>query len=496
MGFEADDGFDEDELRAALQMSMEQQGGGDSQHDVPAVVCHQQWQRGQATAEPAGAVSIETKPTVEPPEITIESRELENFDALCKIMFNDSITTTDDKERWIYECITTASMEGDASNSTTETYPRQSHLDMLTRPRHEGDSSKDAEDAKPAAVPDSIHRLWGLTQKHGGPCGILAAMQAEMIRLLLFGRDHPDCQTSDLKLFYPFNAAQDRHGTSDPITANCVKRALAMAIGMILARAAIMPPASNSEKQPSKRDDVSVYLVLPDQDKKQQPVEKSDDENADKLTSEWVSRILHPGAKSNDTSPAKTTLGLKEYVITCPKLDLITSPQLDPNEHVDDNSSPESKRRKKKKGVTFATDSNTTNDPQEEKLSPERKQQQHQMELLALSLAHILLGLPIPIKGEEGDTTTPSIALDEYKTSSSVPLDCFCRPGGVMFFVMSLIQSRGLDVIKNGEIILLFFRVVIIVASMQAESLIILLLKIWMIQILQSHHNLDILARS
>ena len=32
------------------------------------------------------------------------------------------------------------------------------------------------------------HGPWGLVQSHGGPCGILAAVQAELLRLLLFGR--------------------------------------------------------------------------------------------------------------------------------------------------------------------------------------------------------------------------------------------------------------------------------------------------------------------
>ena len=443
-----DDGFDEDELRAALLMSMEQQRVGDSQHDAPAPSAG----AGSANtnAEPSAAASIEPKPVAEPPEITIESRDLDDIGVFRKIMFNDSITTTDDKERWIYECITTASMGGDASKTIiTESFPRQSHLDMLTRPRGKGNTSNDDDDAKPAAVPDSIHALWGLTQKHGGPCGVLAAIQAEMIRILLFGRDNADCETSELKLFYPFYATQDRHGTSDPITADCVKRAMAMAIGMILARAAIMPTTSTSEKQPAKRDNISVCLVLPDQDNKQQPVEKSDNENADKVTSGWISEILHPGMNSNVATAETTKLGLKEYFIICPKLVQITS-QPESNEHEDDDSSPESKRRKKK-GVTFATDSTTANHQQEEKLSPEEKQQQHQMALLALGVAYILLGLPIPVRGHDGGTSTTSIALDEYKASSSIPLDSFCGPGGVMFLMMSLVQSRGIDVVKNGE---------------------------------------------
>jgi hypothetical protein len=42
---------------------------------------------------------------------------------------------------------------------------------------------------------------------------------------------------------------------------------------------------------------------------------------------------------------------------------------------------------------------------------------------------------------------------DEKKDPSIItPLDYFCGPGGIMFFAMSLVESRRIDVIKNGEV--------------------------------------------
>jgi hypothetical protein len=412
-----DDGFDEDELRAAMDLSMKHEEASETADlSIPS----------------ESAVYKEPHVSNEPPAITVGSRSLDNIDAFRKIMFNDSITTKDDKERWIYECITTG---GEVISSTSSTSNlAMTHLEMLTGCQNQPKSHDD--DSKPSAVPDSMHKLWGLTQKHGGPCGVLAAIQAEMIRILLFGRD---CSTSTL--FYPFYATQDTRSATKPINAKEVKEAMAMAIGMILARASIMPSALVSEKEPAKRDSFSVNLVFPNADVQHSSEENSGDGHT---TSAWISEMLNSNTKENGDIALSRPLGLEVHTVTCPQLSEIRSHIGSPaNNDEEDDSSPESKRRKKKKEVTFATSAATDvfkNNHDVENLSPEEKQQQLQMSLLARGVASYLLG-----------EATSSINSDSVKSTPLIPLDHFSGQGGIMFFVMSLVESRGIQTIKSGE---------------------------------------------
>ena len=88
--------------------------------------------------------------------------------------------------------------------------------------------------------------MWGLTQEHGRPCGVLAALQAEAIRVLLFGSGGG---RRDLR--FPFEPRSDsNYGgcKAAPVTAAEANEAIAMAPGMLLARAATSPPASRRAK--------------------------------------------------------------------------------------------------------------------------------------------------------------------------------------------------------------------------------------------------------
>ena len=123
------------------------------------------------------------------------------------------------------------------------------------------------------------HSRWGLTQVHGGPCGVLAAVQAEMLRMLLFGRNRKDGDDVDgndaaaannnnnnnenLALShiatYPRTAGGDEGGEEEAIRATApptveeVREAMALAIGTILARAALAPPTSDGEKEAEEK---------------------------------------------------------------------------------------------------------------------------------------------------------------------------------------------------------------------------------------------------
>lgn len=399
-------GFDEDELQAALALSMQQQSDSDVNLKPLFNWIEKTCPAPEIDIKPDSNVTLVTindngsRLSSANPVFTVESHALESICEFRKLMFDDSITTTNDKERWIYECIATA---GKFEPSQDYIGPFKSQIDFLTGyGKMSPLESIINADQKPAAMGNSMHHLWGLTQTHGGPCGILAAIQAEMIRILLFGRD---VANGDLQFPFHASTSPSDNFTKRPYSANQVREALAMAIGMILARAAVMPPALISEKQPAKRD-VCVKLVVPDKDTKEHQDENGE-EKSDRFTDPWVSEML-------DANTTKCRLGL-----------IVHSIQLQDDE---DDSSPELKRRK---GVTFASLST---------VAEEKSQEQIQLTALAQSVANYLLEKSSSDGDEKKD---PSII---------TPLDYFCGPGGIMFFAMSLVESRGIDVIKNGEV--------------------------------------------
>lgn len=186
------------------------------------------------------------------------------------IMWDSVVTTDNDKSRWISQGI-----------------------DLRQKMQVDVDSSTDG---TMLSLVGSNHGPWGLTQAHGGPCGVLAAVQAELLRLLLFGGRHP--------LEYPTEPSENDESIQDPvITAELVQEALALAIAIIIARASLMPPAADEssvyDDQSAKR---TCRIVLPT---------SSDDENG--LT--WED--LEPWSTNTimTTPPA-----LKVYTVSSPSL--------------------------------------------------------------------------------------------------------------------------------------------------------------------------------
>ncbi|KAL3780725.1 hypothetical protein HJC23_001007 [Cyclotella cryptica] len=488
-----EDGFDEEELRAALNMSLHP---NDPQIIAPDAVadCGDSAVKSDSSP-PTDSLLVKHPPdstttntaevtqvagsdcgsgTNGQSQVTIQCQALDDIRPFRKIMWDDRITTTDDKERWIYECITTTFLGGDkkttpiagASSKTTTSAaknPALSPLEVLTGCHTQ--QSNDC-DSKPAAIPDSMHKLWGLTQKHGGPCGVLAAIQAEMIRVLLFGRrrtERVDRKKGERCLVYPFSLHGGEDGTDvssaascNPITAPEVEEAIAMAMGMILARASIIPPASSSDKESIKAEKCSVHLVFPESshdDSQQQPFGNLAEGTA-AVTRDWISEMLRSNSNAGDTAPETTSnsLGLNVHTITCPELSETTSqPQsttTTSNDDEDDDTSPELKRRKKKKEVTFAADNpfsrNTSNNSRSVKISLEEARQQNYMTALAYAVTDYLMGR-IPLGSTNGD----KIESSPLEAKAIIPLEYFCGPGGVIFFVMSLVHSRGIETIRG-----------------------------------------------
>lgn len=154
--------------------------------------------------------------------------------AFHAFMWDTGLTTDNDKSRWVGQGIDFRSSETKKSKGSEET---SSMVSLLT------------EDYGP----------WGLTQSHGGPCGVLAAVQAELLRLLLFGLRNP--------IDYPQLGPGAVPVQADAfLSVEMARRSLAKAIAIVLARSAVMPSAASSEIQEEKQEERgNVQVVLPSQ---------------------------------------------------------------------------------------------------------------------------------------------------------------------------------------------------------------------------------------
>jgi len=85
--------------------------------------------------------------------------------------------------------------------------------------------------------------VWCLTQQHGGPCGVLASIQAELLRILLFGPRtiHP---MSMITIDFPNDLTNEFTKAAPDMSRQKMRQVLALSMGMILARASLMPAAN------------------------------------------------------------------------------------------------------------------------------------------------------------------------------------------------------------------------------------------------------------
>ena len=107
---------------------------------------------------------------------------------------------------------------------------------------------------------------WGIIQAHGGPCGVLASVQAELLRIILFGTQISEDNNFDM--VYPSTTSSSNEESSSPSSVNnsllnreIMDRALAMSLALILARSALTPAAADGDDIPKLTE--SVRLVLP-----------------------------------------------------------------------------------------------------------------------------------------------------------------------------------------------------------------------------------------
>lgn len=342
-----------------------------------------------------------------------------------KLIWDDARSTQNDKERWIYECISTPFLQrhmvggGGGGKLLTTMQTSSPFAAAAASSSSDGNIGMDDDDGVVFSTTTPLtpleiftgsnkqrchqqsntppKELWGLTQKHGGPCGVLAAVQAEMIRILLFGRGG-----GKRDLYFPFSPkANENYKQCEmaEITPVEVQESMAMAIGMILARAALMPPAAGDG---SKGASV-VRLVLPDSGSSSAQT----DAQSTTTASSWILEMLSSPSTSEsmgdtmNTPENPSSSGLSVHIIDAAENDA-------------------------------SSDTTTTNDNSPVALTSEQTQMIH----LATKVANFLLGE----SNSMGVTKTPT-----------TPLECFQGPGGVMFLVMSLVETRGIDRIRCGK---------------------------------------------
>lgn len=263
-------------------------------------------------------------------------------------MWDTGLTTDNDKSRWVGQGI---AFRGQDQQGSTAQIP----TGMETGNTMLAALAKD-------------HGPWGLVQSHGGPCGVLAAIQAELLRLILFGRRNPlDYPRPTEPGMMPAQCAP-----TEP-TPELVREALARAIALILARSAITPSAANAVQDNERR---SVGVVLPSRP-------------SEALT--W--NDLEPWLSPPNTRTKSTTLNV--YTVT-PK----------------DPEAPNALSHKRQKV-------NGSDESRDEKI---------------VKLARAVTAFLLDEKEAPGKTA---------------PLECFQRPGGVMLLVVSMVATRGRDVIQG-----------------------------------------------
>jgi hypothetical protein len=204
--FDSDD--DDEQLAASLRLSLESTAA-------------------PTTSTPASSASSAEKPMMSNDDqwcsqvkhIVDTTRQPCNILDFHCIMWDASITTENDQQRWLAQGI-----------------------------QFKVDDSPVPEDSLLATI--ISNHSWGLTQAHGGPCGVLAAIQAEFLRLLLFGPRRIDANASQLySIDFPSNLSNEIVCDKPDLSPTLLRQGLALALGMILARASLKASATLHDDQ-------------------------------------------------------------------------------------------------------------------------------------------------------------------------------------------------------------------------------------------------------
>jgi len=341
-----------------------------------------------------------------------------SLESVHDLLWDPYITVPNDQRRWLAQSITFKSeirtREAGATTSSS--------------------SSSSSSVGNSLSIMDHAD-LWGLIQAHGGPCGVLASVQAELLRLLLFGipplpNRNPNDEDSTLVSFLMttwdrVQATQDTNGTNTAtgdrnnkyFSPEALPACLALSLGIIVARVAYQPTASlgddtsNPPTEETTRSSMTmgsstvsstanvtptVQLIFP-----KQPTTNDDDSSDNDIQTHLEWKHLAPWNADDPTSPTGTggmdssDTSLNHYLVSYSiSLNARTNPRpIDP----------------------------TSTCSSIDELS--QKEEDDQETLLAYAVATFLLETKL--------------------------WQWYTRPGGVLWFVIALIQSRTAIKIKS-----------------------------------------------
>jgi len=325
------------------------------------------------------------------------------FDVLAfhQVMWDTSLTTDSDKLRWVGQAINVR-VDDDADRTTTPATTTSTSTDVImamsSEPHHAATSHGNN---MLEAVAES-HLPWGLLQQHGGPCGVMAAVQAEMLRLLVFG---PRRCAPEHVLDYPVVplVVVTMENTASSITAHdTIRQALGKSIALVLARAALTPPVTGDADGSERR--AVVRLVLPTKQHENSAVLSFQDLEAGTAALSW--QDLEPwstAAAAAATSSSTASAALTVYTVGLPEAAPATA------------------------------------GPKRQKTNESQEALHARILRLARAVSAFLLQ-PSPVSSSSNDGSS---------TTAATPLDSFRRPGGVLLLVMSLVASRGKQVIER-----------------------------------------------
>ena len=299
-------------------------------------------------------------------------------------------TSTDsDKQRWVGQGIDVNDKTTQGGNTTATTTTNDSDAGNDTGTNTIAAKVAPSFSSRLSMV-GSTHGPWGLVQEHGGPCGVLAAVQAELLRVLLFGMRDPVGYPASLTRVDESSLLVD-----DEIDEKLLEDCLAMSIAVIIARVTLMPPATGdtdgSNSNSSTQETIQSHLaklVLPST-------------YADDCDSATDSGIAWQDLAPWDTPATHGVLSESLYEMTV---------QVEPP---------------KSSASTHKRSSGSTNDEQSHDWGMDDK---------VFLLSH-WIQLFLLTKPNNNPAAVP-------------PIHHFRKPGGVVLLVMSLVASRGASVIQ------------------------------------------------
>mmetsp|Transcript_27559 Transcript_27559/g.64685 ORF Transcript_27559/g.64685 Transcript_27559/m.64685 type:complete len:972 (-) Transcript_27559:174-3089(-) len=160
-------------------------------------------------------------------------------------MWDKGVTTENDQVRWLAQGIQFKHEHDDRR--------------QVTKTEADGATAANNSTNTPSLLETIISGpgVWCLTQQHGGPCGVLASIQAELLGILLFGprNVHP---LSLISIDFPDDLSTEFTKAPPDMSRHKMRQVLALSMGMILARSSLMASASLQDDNTTESDGYKV----------------------------------------------------------------------------------------------------------------------------------------------------------------------------------------------------------------------------------------------